>query len=131
QEGAEKTCPRRAAHRALPGGPHRPGGGGGPGLLRRGAQRPDRRRPPAAGGIRAEVARPAFGCRRQPGPGGRKKGRPDERRRLRGLVATGLQATARLWPGLAVLYAWVGRAAPNLGGKGGATPGPARPRAGG
>ncbi len=126
QEGVEEARPRRAAQRALPGGPHRPGSGGHPGLLRRGARRVDRRRPPAAGGVGVEVARPAVGGRGQPGPGGRKKGLPAELRRLRGLVAAGLVATAPLWPALAAAYAWVWRAAHILGDRGASSAAQAR-----
>src|SRR6185437_15825992 len=50
-----------------------------------------------------------------PGPGGRKKGLPKELQRLRKLLHSGLEATAALWPPVALMYAWVWRVASVLG----------------
>src|SRR5262249_24144062 len=75
-------------------------------------------RPPAAGSLGAEVARAADGGGGQPGPGGRKKGLPQELSRLRQLLVVGLTATAALWPPLRVASNWVWQAAHFLGGNG-------------
>src|SRR5262249_32866098 len=107
QEGTEKTCPRRAAHRAFFGRPIRRRGRSAPRLLRCRAQCLDRRRPAPSGSLGAAVAGAAVGGRGQPGSGGRKKGLPKELRRLRKLLRSGLEVTAALWPPITLMYAWV------------------------
>src|SRR5204863_255997 len=111
QEGAQEAGPRRAPDRARGRGPRRPRGRGGARLLRGGAQRDHRRRPAALGRLGSQARGPARGGRRQPRPGGGKRGMTRLLRRLRRLVADALDRTRDLWPDIRRAYGWVHGAA--------------------
>src|SRR4051794_21648675 len=111
QEGAEEAGPGRAPGRALGRGARRPRGRGGARLLRGGAQRDHRRWPAALGRLGPQARGPARGGRRQPRPGGGKRGMTRLLRRLRRLVADALDRTRDLWPDIRRAYAWVHGAA--------------------
>ena len=100
----------RPIERAV-GGPRRPRGRGGARLLRGGAQRDHRRRPAALGRLGSQARGPARGGRRQPRPGGGKRGMTRLLRRLRRLLADALDRTRDLWPDIRRAYAWVHGAA--------------------
>src|SRR5262249_30372950 len=87
------------------------GGGGAGGRLRGGPRGVAGRRPPAAGGLGPEVAEAADSGRREPGPGGVKKGLPKELMRLRAILAKGLEATGSHWPDIRLAFGWVYRLA--------------------
>jgi hypothetical protein len=46
---------------------------------------------------------------REPAPGRRKRGLPKELKRLRAILAKGLDATAGAWPKIREAFAWVRR----------------------
>src|SRR5690349_1951273 len=115
QEGAEEAGPRRAPDRALGRGTRRPRGRGGARLLRGRPLGAHRRRAAAAGGLGVAAQGPARGGGDQPRPGRGKRGLSRPLRRLRQLLARGLEHTRGSWPPIRRAYAWVHRAARILG----------------